>query len=83
MKTIKSKLLDHTGSIGTFTLLPLTHTARATPSPPKKESEMAQTNCVSVEEDEAIDNACQFVEEEINGIPVVFIATEEADLEEK
>ena len=44
---------------------------------------MAQTNCVSVEEDEAIDNVCQFVEEEINGIPVVFIATEEADLEEK
>ena len=48
----------------------------------KKEYEMAQANCVTVEEDEAIESACHFVEEEINGIPVVFIATEEGDMEE-
>ena len=35
------------------------------------------------EEDETMDSACQLVEEEINEIPVVFIATEEADGEEK
>ena len=35
------------------------------------------------EEDETMDSACQLVEEEIDGIPVVFIATEEADVEEK
>ena len=45
---------------------------------------MAWANCVTVgEEDETMDSACQLVEEEINGIPVVFIATEEADVEEK
>ena len=50
----------------------------------KRESEMARVNCVTVkEEDETMDSACQLVEEEINGIPVVFIATEEADVEEK
>ena len=50
----------------------------------KKESEMARGNCVTVEEeDEAMDSACQVVEEEIDGIPVVFIATEEADVEEE
>ena len=50
----------------------------------KKESEMARANCVTVEEeDETMDSVCQLVEEEINGIPVVFIATEEADVEEK
>ena len=50
----------------------------------KKESGMARANCVTVEEeDETMDSACQLVKEEINGIPVVFIATEEADAEEK
>ena len=45
---------------------------------------MAWANCVTVgEEDETMDSACQLVEEEINGIPVVFIATKEADVEEK
>ena len=45
---------------------------------------MARANCVTVEEeDETMDSAWQLVEEEINGIPVVFIATEEADVEEK
>ena len=45
---------------------------------------MARANYVTVEEEyETMDSACQLVEEEINGIPVVFIATEEADVEEK
>ena len=45
---------------------------------------MARANCVTdKEEDETMDSACQLVEEEINGIPVVFIATEEANVEEK
>ena len=45
---------------------------------------MARANWVTVEkEDETMDIACQLVEEEINGIPVVFIATEKADVEEK
>ena len=35
------------------------------------------------EEDETMDSACELMEEEINGIPVVFIATEEGDVEEK
>ena len=35
------------------------------------------------EEDKTMDSAGQLVEEEINGIPVVFIATEEADVEQK
>ena len=47
-----------------------------------KESEMARANWVTIEEeDETMDSACQLVEEEINGIPVVFIATGEADVE--
>ena len=49
----------------------------------EKESEIARVNCVTVEEDETIDRVCRFVEEEINGIPVVFIATKEADVQEK
>ena len=45
---------------------------------------MARANCMTVEEeDETMNSACQLVEEEINGIPVVFIATEEADVEDK
>ena len=44
---------------------------------------MPRANYVTVEEDEAMDSACQFIEEEINWIPVVFIAIEEADVEEK
>ena len=45
---------------------------------------MPRANCVTVEEeDETMDSVCQLVEEEINWIPVVFIATEETDVEEK
>ena len=45
---------------------------------------MARANCMTVEEEaETMESACQLVEEEINRIPVVFIATEEADVEEK
>ena len=45
---------------------------------------MAQANCVTVKkEDETMDSAYQLLEEEINRIPVVFIATEEADVEDK
>ena len=45
---------------------------------------MARANCMTVEEEaETMDSACQLVEEEINRIPVVFIATEEAHVEEK
>ena len=45
---------------------------------------MARANCMTVEEeDETMNSACQLVEQEINGIPVVFIATEEADVEDK
>ena len=50
----------------------------------KRECEMGRSNCVTVEEeDETMDSACQLVEEEINGIPVGFIATKEANVEEK
>ena len=35
---------------------------------------MAWATCVTVEaEDETMDSACQFVEEEINGIPIVAV----------
>lgn len=49
----------------------------------KKESVMPRANCVTVEEEDEDDSDCQLVKEEINGIPVVYIATEEADVEEK
>ena len=49
----------------------------------KEESEIARANCVTAEEDEVIHSDGEFEEEEINGISVVFIATEEANLEEK
>ena len=49
----------------------------------KEESEIARANCMTVEKDKAIDSDYKFVEGEINRIPVVFILTEEADVQEK
>jgi hypothetical protein len=46
----------------------------------KKESEV-RANCVTVEEIE--DDDCVIIKEEINGIPVVYLATEEGHVEEK
>ena len=47
----------------------------------KKESEV-QEHCVIVEEKED-DSDCTIVKKEINGIPVVYLATEEGLVEEK
>ena len=50
----------------------------------KKESSMPRANFVTFEEDQDEQEIeCQLIREEINGIPVVFLATEEADVEGK
>ena len=50
----------------------------------KKESNMLNKNRVTFEEDQdAQENECQLIGEEINRVPVVWLATEEAHVEEK
>ena len=45
---------------------------------------MLRGNCVTFEEDkDEQENQCQLSRWEINRVPVVFLATEEADVEEK
>ena len=49
----------------------------------KQESNMPRAKCVTFEEDQdEQENECQLIGEEINGVPVVFLATEVADVEE-
>ena len=50
----------------------------------KKESNMHKANCVTfVEDRDEQKNECQLIREEMNGVPVEFLVTEEADVEEK
>ena len=45
---------------------------------------MLRTNCVTIEEgQDKQENKCQLIREEVNKVLVVFLATEEEDVEEK
>ena len=50
----------------------------------KKESDMLRANCMTFEKDQNDqENKCELIREEINRVPVVFLAIEEANVEEK